>query len=219
MTEEPRHDQVPAPSEGQRRLDALAADIRREVDYAEEDFQSAVGHAIRAGQLLIEAKAQVRHGEWLPWLQANCPLGEREARNYMRLARNRQRVADLPSVRHAVAGLTQPKAVPALPDGRSTPNGPRPRDARSLDEKRAERAARDQEAWRLLTKVNGAARKAHQQEAELLEAIERCRDRYAVYSLVDTFSRSMRWMQVYVDAARARIERERWSGDQAPPAS
>ena len=95
-------------------LVALAADIRREVQAAEADFQSAVAHAIRAGELLIEAKAQVRHGEWMPWLEANCPLGEREARNYMRLARNRQRVADLPTVREAVKQLTE-KATTMVP--------------------------------------------------------------------------------------------------------
>ena len=77
---------------------------------AEDDFRSAVAHAIQAGELLIEAKAQVAHGEWLPWLEANCPLSERQARNYMRLARNRQRVADLPTIRNAVALLAEPRS-------------------------------------------------------------------------------------------------------------
>ena len=44
---------------------------------------------LRAGLLLIEAKSLVAHGEWLPWLQANCKTGERQARTYMRLARYR----------------------------------------------------------------------------------------------------------------------------------
>jgi hypothetical protein len=84
-------------------------------------------------------------------------------------------------------------------------------DTRSLDEKRAERAMRDQQAWKLLTRVNGAALKAHQQQDELLAAIERCRDRYAVQSLVDTLGRSIGWIQVYIDAADARLARENWS--------
>ena len=100
-------------------LDALAAGIRRELEAAEADFQSAVAHAIEAGELLIEAKAQLPHGAWLSWLDANCPLGEREARRYMQLARNRSRVADLPSIREAVAALsasredTEPRDLPS----------------------------------------------------------------------------------------------------------
>ena len=87
-------------------LDSLADEIRRELSAAEADWHSAVGHAIRAGELLIEAKRQVAHGEWLLWLETNCPLSDREAQNYMRLARNPQRVADLPSIREAVALLS-----------------------------------------------------------------------------------------------------------------
>lgn len=72
-------------------------------------WQSAVGHAISAGELLIAQKAELAHGEWLPWLEANFNGSERTAQNYMRLARDPQRVADLPSVREAVAMLAGPK--------------------------------------------------------------------------------------------------------------
>jgi hypothetical protein len=81
-----------------RPLDALAAEIRDEVDAAEADFQSAVGHAIRAGELLIEAKAQVKHGEWHDWLGEHFPASVRTAQGYMRLVKhqaNAQRVAHL----------------------------------------------------------------------------------------------------------------------------
>jgi hypothetical protein len=93
---------------GVRSLSIIAQQLRCEVDRAEEHWQSAVEHAIRAGELLIEAKAQVEHGEWLPWLKQNFPGSGRTARNYMRLAENRQRVADLPTVREAVALLAEP---------------------------------------------------------------------------------------------------------------
>lgn len=94
------------------RLVELARGIEREIGAAEADYQSAVAHAVNAGEMLIEAKRGVRHGEWLPWLRDNCRVSEREARNYMRLARNRQRVADLPTVREAVALLAEPKRAP-----------------------------------------------------------------------------------------------------------
>jgi hypothetical protein len=72
----------------------------------------ALEHARQAGDLLIEAKAVVPHGEWLPWLETNCPdVTERTAQAYMRVARRwpeleakAQRVADLP-IRQALALL------------------------------------------------------------------------------------------------------------------
>lgn len=90
-------------------LDELADEIRRELFAAEADWRSAVGHALRAGELLIEAKAQVKYGEWLLWLDANFPESVRTADLYMRLARNSQRVANLPSIREAVALLAEPE--------------------------------------------------------------------------------------------------------------
>jgi hypothetical protein len=94
--------------------------IQAEVDAAESDFQSAVAHAIKAGELLIEVKGKLKHGQWLPWLEANVTLSEREARNYMRLARNRRAVADLPSIRQAVAYLASPSTKPESPDTADT---------------------------------------------------------------------------------------------------
>ena len=50
------------------------------------------------GRRLIDAKALLPHGEWLPWLNERVEFSERTARNFMRLARewtNRQTLADL----------------------------------------------------------------------------------------------------------------------------
>ena len=64
-------------------------------------MRRGVEHARHAGELLLAAKAQLSHGEWLPWLEANCQVSARSAQGYMRLARqwptlaaNAQRVAD-----------------------------------------------------------------------------------------------------------------------------
>jgi hypothetical protein len=78
-------------------------------------------HAIAAGQLLIEAKAQLKHGQWLPWLAEHCPasLPERTASFYMRLARHAPEleaksatVADL-TIRGAIQLLAPPAAPKA----------------------------------------------------------------------------------------------------------
>ncbi len=36
-------------------------------------IRNALSHAFRAGMLLKEAKDKVEHGDWLDWLQKNCP--------------------------------------------------------------------------------------------------------------------------------------------------
>jgi len=40
----------------------------------------------RAGEMLLEAKEQLTHGEWTPWLKRNFTLCPRTARDYMALA-------------------------------------------------------------------------------------------------------------------------------------
>jgi hypothetical protein len=69
----------------------LAARIEAEHAAASEAARSHVDHAMRAGDLLIEAKAQLGHGAWLPWL-ADRGIVERTAQLYMRLARNRETI-------------------------------------------------------------------------------------------------------------------------------
>ena len=91
---------------------ALASQICIEHSAALAAATSATEHAIRCGDLLIEAKAGLEHGQWLPWLKENCPFSERTAQAYMRLAQKvsefdeqeAQRVADLP-VRDAVKAI------------------------------------------------------------------------------------------------------------------
>ena len=77
----------------------LAARIHQQHDAASNALKSAVDHAIAAGELLLQAKEQLKHGTWLPWLQANCEIPERTVQAYMRLARRpiqkRNGVADL----------------------------------------------------------------------------------------------------------------------------
>ena len=97
-------------------LPALAAAINAEHAAVGEALKAGLSHAIRAGELLIEAKALAGHGEWLPWLAANCAtISERTAQAYMRVARlhpdllgkSATGVADL-SFREAVKLLAEP---------------------------------------------------------------------------------------------------------------
>ena len=99
---------------GSNSLTDLAARIRAEHEATADALKSSVEHAMAAGDLLIEAKAQVKHGQWLPWLTEHCAMSDRTARLYMQLARHRPEieesatVADL-NLRGALALITVPK--------------------------------------------------------------------------------------------------------------
>ena len=55
---------------------------------------AGIEHFRRAGEMLLEAKKQVGHGEWGGWLKRNFRLSQRSANDYMRLAA-------LPNSQHA----------------------------------------------------------------------------------------------------------------------
>jgi hypothetical protein len=81
-------------------LAVLAARIRDEHEATTAAMKRGAEHAINAGRLLNEARSQVSHGQWLPWLREHCRIPERTAQLYMRLARNapeleKRNVADL----------------------------------------------------------------------------------------------------------------------------
>jgi hypothetical protein len=97
----------------QSRLTELADEIRQEHHATETAWTNALSHAIACGQKLLEAKTLMRHGLWGNWLEANFPGSRRTATNYARLARNRQTVASLPTVRDALDLLTS--RLPAEP--------------------------------------------------------------------------------------------------------
>src|SRR4051794_1431546 len=64
-------------------LESLAQQIKAEHKAATEAADRMVQHARAAGELLISAKEQLSHGEWLPWLRDNCELSARSAQGYM----------------------------------------------------------------------------------------------------------------------------------------
>ncbi len=95
----------------------LANQINAEHEACHAAMRASVEHAVRAGVLLIEAKAGLPHGEWASWLYANCDFSARTARAYMRLAKElpklddekRQRGAEMP-LREALVSIADPEA-------------------------------------------------------------------------------------------------------------
>lgn len=92
--------QAPA---SERNIEAITSEILR--------LKQDAGNAILGiGQRLIEAKAMLPHGEWLPWLTEQVEFSERQAQRFMKLAQewaNPTALSDL--------GATKALALLALP--------------------------------------------------------------------------------------------------------
>ena len=103
-----------------RSIDALAARINEEHRACEQAVISAVEHAIRAGEMLLEAKERAGHGNWGDWLRENFEGSERHAQRYMHIARrkdelNPTRVSGL-SLRGALRELSAPSEDEGVTD-------------------------------------------------------------------------------------------------------
>jgi hypothetical protein len=146
-------------------LEALAGAINAEHRACETALRAGLAHAIKAGELLIEAKDLCPHGTWLPWLRDNFDGRERLARAYMQVARelpklqaeNGSAVADL-SFREALAALAVrepvrvvvhhvpvPPAEPVTLVVRDVPAPPR--EPGSVGDRSGERVYRVGELW------------------------------------------------------------------------
>jgi hypothetical protein len=90
----------------------LAARIKTEHTAVSSALKESLRHAIAAGELLLQAKDQVPHGQWLPWLEEHCSISERTAQLYMRVAKNRTEIEN--QIRNVIADLTLNEAAALL---------------------------------------------------------------------------------------------------------
>jgi hypothetical protein len=97
---------------GDNSLPDLAARIKAEHEAVALALNESVRHAMAAGELLIEAKARLQHGAWLPWLRDHCTISERTAQLYMRVAKNRDEIEA--QMRNSVADLSLNEAAALL---------------------------------------------------------------------------------------------------------
>jgi hypothetical protein len=67
-------------------LKVLAKKIKAEHAAVLESARRGLRHARQAGDYLARAKKEMKHGQWLPWIEANCPFGDRTAEVYMQVA-------------------------------------------------------------------------------------------------------------------------------------
>jgi hypothetical protein len=93
-------------TEGSNSLADLAARILAEHEACTAAEKRGLHHAVAAGKMLIEAKAALKHGEWLPWLRDHCHISERKAQRYMAIAPHVVPKSD------SVSDLAQPATPP-----------------------------------------------------------------------------------------------------------
>ena len=73
--------------------EARAKAINNEHFLYESAIKKGLAHAMRAGELLVEVKASLEHGEFSEWVLNNCEFSLRTAQNYMRFYINRGELA------------------------------------------------------------------------------------------------------------------------------
>lgn len=101
---------------------ALAAEINFLHDEAERHANMAVVYAARCGAKLLEVKAGLQHGEWLPWLKVNFHASQQQAAKYAKLAESYPELLDpnyapgrnLPGIKNALALITADDETKAI---------------------------------------------------------------------------------------------------------
>jgi Protein of unknown function (DUF3102) len=106
-------------------LSVLAAEINSARDTFKKSTRRAIEEGYYVGELLARAKGQLAHGEWLPWVEANCTFAVREAQRYLRAYEKRAQLPNASGMTH----LSLTAAMKAL----EAPRVPEPK-TRTLDE-------------------------------------------------------------------------------------
>lgn len=108
-------DQIVVSGASANALASLANTANTEHAAFEATASAAVAHAVACGEALIEAKAQLLHGQWLSWLVDHVEFNDCQAQRYMQIARNASRVSDLDSVRAALNEVAEQRPKPPPP--------------------------------------------------------------------------------------------------------
>ena len=121
-----------------KQLSDLIVRIRNEHAAVYCSARQTLQHALILGDLLIEAKDLVGHGNWSGWPEKHCSISDRTAQGCMRLASNREAIEAEAQIRN-VSDLTIRGALTFLAKSRSST--PDDNDAEEEKERRKKYAA------------------------------------------------------------------------------
>jgi len=108
---------------GKLSLPELVARVNQEHKQLKECIIKGAHHALKAGELLWEAKRKAGHGRWLEWIAENCEFSERTAQLYMKLASALPQVANPQSI----ADLSLTGAIKMIEDLKAPEENPIPK--------------------------------------------------------------------------------------------
>jgi hypothetical protein len=100
--------------------EASLAELARQIAGAHQEALAAartsVEQARRCGELLLKVKARLPHGQFMPWVEANCPFfSQRTGNAYMRVARDWEQLQETlgggepPTIAGALEALAGPR--------------------------------------------------------------------------------------------------------------
>ena len=88
---------------GQRNAVASNRVTQKERDFAvrinklhlkfESNFKNTLEIAAQIGQLLLQKKSELKHGQWIPWVDSNLNFTDRTASNYIRIFKNKEKLS------------------------------------------------------------------------------------------------------------------------------
>ena len=99
-----------------------ANDILREHEAATASLTDALKHALKAGELLLEVRSTLKHGQWTAWLQEHVPaISLSTVRIYVRLATYKhdlplEEIASVSQARKILAGRPRQQDDPVGKD-------------------------------------------------------------------------------------------------------
>lgn len=90
-----------------------ANDINEAHRLARASAETAVGHAIRCGQMLLAKKDAIDHGDFQSWIEENCSFGWSAAKRYISAAKQNATGVAFDSLRHYFPSGRKSSAAPA----------------------------------------------------------------------------------------------------------
>lgn len=145
----------------------------RDIDVITEEinfYKQQAGMAIlEIGKRLVEAKEQLSHGEWLPWLEKKVEFSERSAQQYIRLWREYGKSATV-----ADLGVRKALVLLALPDTERDSFAGEKHEVNGKEKTAAEMTVKELE--KAVAERNAAREEAEKAKADLFAARAAARD-------------------------------------------